>query len=279
MATKKLMNCISDGDYILQASVQSAAIVAEGVLWTAVYTAGMAAKRKAAAEIAEMEAKLNKRRLALAKKLADHAAKGNNAMGTVINMAINEPEYTPLYGPAQAMLIEGANRENEARNLTAFTLHKYGISENQCDVSRVLRGMAIGRTDFVSHSMRAGEARSVALNDRRRSRQNAATGLGRGGGAIPPIPVGTGAISSMSSVVNSIANTFNSGMALWGYMSNRNSPGGNFVTGKNELSPVLPSYVVRTDTSAPEQNNPVEFDFSGVDFNSNGYAVAGPAEG
>lgn len=252
MSSKKLLACIDDGAYISAATVQAFANAAESLLWTAVYAAGMAAKRKAAGEIAAIEAALNKRRLALAKKITDHAKKGDSVGGSLVSAAIAEPNYTPLYGPAQSMIVEGAVREEHARVLSNFTLNRVGITLNQCDLARVARGMAIGRTDMVSHTMRAGEARAVALNDRRRSRANSATGLGRGA-AIPPLSVGGSATASMNGVVDSIARTFNSGMALWGYASNRNSYGGNFVTGQNQAPTVVPSWVGKVNTDTPAE--------------------------
>ena len=252
MGSKKLLTCIDDAAYISSATVQAFANAAESLLWTAVYAAGMAAKRKAAGEIAAIEAALNKRRLALAKKLTDHAKKGDSVGGSLVAAAIAEPNYSPLYGPAQNMIVEGAVREEHARVLSNFMLNRVGISLNQCDLARIARGMAIGRTDMVSHTMRAGEARAVALNDRRRSRANSATGLGRGA-AMPPLSVGGSATASMNGVVDSIARTFNSGMALWGYASNRNSYGGNFVTGQNQAPTVVPGWVSKLNTDTPTE--------------------------
>lgn len=237
MASTK-MNCIDGGAYVAQAAAQAKSIIDEARVWALIQVAMMAAQRSSASGIADIQAELNTRRVRLAEELLAHAKKAWVEKKRFVDDAMSEGYHQPVYGTAVAMVAEGGLREDNAKEMTEKALARLGVTQTPCDESRIGRGMAVARTDLVSHLMRSAEARAVALNDRRWSRQLAAVGMGRG---VLQNALSMGALADNGQTVrDSLVRTFNSGMALWGYSANRWSHGANYITGEKGAPMVVP---------------------------------------
>lgn len=237
MASTKIP-CIEDGAYAAMAASQASAITTEAVTWGAIQVALLVAQLDSSSFIADNQAALSNRRLKMAQEALDHAKNSWTYEQAFVSETMAEAKYSPEYGSVQIILNEVDRVEDLAVDAVDQRLNKFGITLGTCDDSRVKRGMATARTDLVSHSMRAAEARSIALNDRRYSRQLTAVGLGRG---KLQNALSLGRLGSTGNAVrDSLINTINSGMQLWGYSANRWRHGGNYATGVNGAPQVVP---------------------------------------
>lgn len=245
-----LIPCIEDGSYIASATAQATSIIAEATVWAAIQVAMMAAQRASTGAIADMEAEIAGRRVALAEDLLAHAKQTWAHEAAFVGATMSVGRFNPHYGQAQVMLNEAQRTEALAIRATRDNLARMGITADSCDELRVRRGTATSRTDLVSHSMRSAEARALMLNDRRFSRQYAVVSMGRGQ-LQAALTIG-GLTGGAQASRGALWQTLNSGMALWGYSANRWRHGGNFVTGENGAPRVVPaghSMVSTTDVN------------------------------
>lgn len=251
MASKKI-KCISDAEYIAQAEAQASSIVQEAAVWGAIQLAMMAAQRSSSGAIADMQAELASRRVAMAEEALAHAKLTWAKEQAFVVEMMGVPVFTPQYTSASAVLNETDRVEGLATDAIDARLSRFGITVGVCDDARTSRGMATARTDLVSHSMRAAEARAIALNDRRYSRQLAAVAMGRNvlqnARSMGTLGDGAGAIR------DSLIRTINSGMSLWGYSANRWRHGGNYNTGQNGAPIVVPQGRSLVQTDDPNGN-------------------------
>jgi hypothetical protein len=248
MASKKI-KCIDGAAYKAQATAQADSIVQEAAVWAAIQVAMMLAQRSSSGAIADMQAELASRRVVMAEEALAHAKLTWAKEKAFVDEMMAVPVFTPQYLQAQQMLNEADRVEGLALTGIDAALARLGITTTACDESRPSRGMATARTDLVSHTMRAAEARAIALNDRRYSRQLAAVGLGKGtlqnAKAMGALADGAGAVR------DSLIRTINSGMSLWGYSANRWRHGGNYITGENGAPTVVPTGQTRIETTGP----------------------------
>lgn len=248
MASKKI-KCIDGAAYKAQATAQADSIIQEAAVWGAIQVAMMLAQRSSSGAIADMQAELAERRVVMAEEALAHAKLTWEKEKAFVDEMMAVPVFTPQYLQAQQMLNETDRVEGLALAAIDSHLARLGITTTACDESRPSRGMATARTDLVSHTMRAAEARAIALNDRRYSRQLAAVGLGKGtlqnAKAMGQLADGAGAVR------DSLIRTINSGMSLWGYSANRWRHGGNYITGEQGAPTVVPTGQTRIETTGP----------------------------
>lgn len=248
MASIKL-ECIDDAAYLAQATEQAEAITDEAAMVAAVQIALMAARRTANSGIADLQEAVANRRMVVAEELLAHAQNAWVKEKALVQETMAVPVFTAQYSDAQIMLTETDRVEDIAIDSTTERLSRLGITANECDEKRVRRGVATARTDLVSHSMRASEARALMLNERRYSRQLSVAALGRG---VLQAAIGMGRLAdARDGVSNSLMRTINSGMSLWGYSANRWRHGGNFATGENGPPRVIPEGHALVETTNP----------------------------
>lgn len=248
MATT-LIKCIDDAAYIDQATKQASAITSEAYTWAAIQLALMLAQRTVAREISDMQEAIANRRMVLGEEVLEHAKKTWAKEKEFVDEVMAVPKVQADYSYAQIMVTEVDRVEDLAINGIDTKLGRMGVSVGACDDLRTRRLMANVRTDLVSHSMRAAEGRSVALNDRRYSQQVTAVALGRN---VLQQSISMGALAGGKQLIgDSLIRTLNSGMSLWGYSANRWRHGGNFVTGENGAPTIVrPGYAMVRSTNA-----------------------------
>jgi len=246
MASVKL-DCIGDAAYIGQATAQATAIVVEASLQAALQVAMLAATRYTKSAIADMEEELASRRVRLAEVALAHAKLTWAKEKAFVSETMAEGSHSANYGSTAIVLNAVDREEGLAVEGLDTRLSRMGIPLGPCDESRTSRGIATARTDLVSHTMRAAEARAIALNDRRYSRQLAAVGMGRG---TLQDALNMGQLSAGATAVrDSLLNTINSGMSLWGYSANRWQHGRNYISGENGTPRVIPNGYTMVNTT------------------------------
>ena len=256
MATYKTINCVDDAAYIGAATSQATAITDEALKWTLVNAALMLWKRYAAGQISDIRQSLADRRMKLAETALAHAQETWVAEKALVDEMMDTAEYTAQYNtvPAVAANVEAAWEKTDAS--IDEEAARVGLQVTQCDDNRTARAMAIGKTDLMAHTMRVAEARERQLNDRRYSRQYAALALGRGTltNALSMGQLGAG----REIVRNSLINTINSGMSIWGYTQNRWQSSGGYRS-FNQQVPVVVRDGVKTLTMAyPSQPQQID---------------------
>jgi hypothetical protein len=236
--------CIDDIAYIAQASSQAAAIVSEATNQILVQAALMLMRRTMQEKISDMQEALAKRRVKLAQDLLAHAQETWVKEQEFVAETMAEAAHAPEYTEALVMQAELDAHADAARTAAIADRACMGVPLTPCDDSRLARGMAVARTDIVGHALRSAEARSIQLNDRRFSRQLTVLGLGRGKLATA-LSFGQIGGASAEVVHRSLMRSINSGVSLWGYLSNRWQHGGNYATGPNGAPRVVNSVVPR----------------------------------
>jgi len=237
-STYVIRKCIDDIAYIAAADAQALALKEEAAVWLAIQLALMAAQRYVSDKISGMQEELAKRRMAMGEEALAHAKKTWAKEKAFVDEVMAVPKFEPNYVHAQATLIEVDRVEGLALLATDDKLARLGLQVSACEDSRTRRLIANVRTDLTSHAMRAAEGRAVALNDQRFSRQLSAAALGRG---VLMDARSMGALGAGHEIVSdSLINTINSGLYLWGYSANRWQHGGNFATGVNGPPIVVP---------------------------------------
>lgn len=256
MASVK-MTCIDDAAYIEQAEAQAESIIAEAVVWAAIQTAIMLAQRSARTGLADIQSKLGERRVKLAEEMLAHAKETWPEVQRYVSDAMSEAYHEPVYSETQPMLTEVDRIEDATKLRIESVLGRLGITATVCDDARVGRGFATVRTDLTSHTMRSSEARAIALNDRRYSRQLAAVGLGRRvlNAAMSMSQLTGGA----NTVRTSLLRTINSATSLWGYSANRWSHGSNHATGPRGAANVIPQGWTAYQTGGAPGGDPVVY--------------------
>jgi hypothetical protein len=214
--------------YLDEAAKQALAITEEAVQWTVIQIALMAAQRAVRGSITDMQEKLADRRMVMAEKALAHAQATWPKEAAFLADVFAEGEHTADYTTVPAVGPEVDRTEGLGQDYLDNLLTRQGLAFSACDQYRGERATAQARTDLVGHAMRSAEARSIALNDRRYSRQLAALGLSRGrlanGLTFNNLTAGADAVRS------SLYRTVNSGMELWGYTTNRWTNSASFVT-------------------------------------------------
>jgi hypothetical protein len=243
--------------YLVAAKTQADAIVYEAVQWTAIQIALMAAQRAVRGAISDMQEKLANRRMVLAEKALAHAQATWPKEAAFIAEAFAEAKHTPDYSTVPAVGPEVDRTEGLGQDYLDTLLTRQGLEFSACDQSRGERATAQARTDLVGHAMRSAEAKSIAFNDRRYSRQLAALGMGRGrlagGLTFGSLTAGGDAVRS------SLFRTVNSGMELWGYTSNRWTNTASYVTpSRNAPAPVEYGRPVWNGWQEPAAPTPIE---------------------
>lgn len=230
--------CIGDGPYIAAAGAQSALAVLE--TWTQIRIQKKLLEWQSdqRTQIADLRQMLADRRMLMAEQVLGHAQIGWNAERSFVNATMGEGRHSPQYAVADASsaAVEEAHQGADAG--IDYTLAKYGMAQSECDDQRVSRGMALARTDLISHQFRAAESRAIALNDRRFSRQLTALGMGHD---ILDQAMTIGQLGAGREIVRqALVGTVNSAMQMWGYASKRWGPSGGWGGGTVSPPQVVP---------------------------------------
>lgn len=237
--TSRVLKCIDNQAYVDMATEQAKAIRNEALAWVALQVAIFAAQQLLGNFISGRQRNLAERRYQMGREAMDHAKMTWPYERSFVSDTMAEPIPVTEYSQAQIMLNETQRVQDVALEASDRYLSRLGLSSTACNDSRMNRGMAVIRTDLVAHAMRTAEALTIALSDRRYSRQVAAVALGKG---KLQAALGLGAMAdSGSSIGTSLMKTINSGMTLWGYMANRWTHGGNYVTGTQGAPHVIPA--------------------------------------
>jgi hypothetical protein len=237
MSTTKI-NCIDNIAYQDAATKQANAIKAEAVARTAVQVGLLLWQRYRDGLIADLRQELSNRRMQMAEAVLDHAKKAWEKEASFVQEVMDQPAFAVDYSRMAAV---GQTVEKEWKftdNALIAAAEKVGLPITQSADARTGRGMATAKVDLIAHTMRTAEARAIALNDRRYSRQHAVLALGRG---LLREAAQMGQLSANGTVVRAaLIDTINSGMKLWGYESRRWAPGGNWATGGQGAPSVVP---------------------------------------
>lgn len=217
------MSCVTDAGYI-DAATKAAEVIWQNGLTDIAITAALAlAQREARTAIADMQAEIADRQLALAEAAHAHAASFWGEETDFVNDAFGQglaaPERVPLaIGWGQFAYDANAN----ARAAWLKASRALCMPPTRCDDARWSFQTSKNVVDTTNHALRQSENRADALNDRRYARQYSALGLGQGKlqSAKTYAAVAGAAAGSAGGM---LASTINSGLELLGYARTRNN--------------------------------------------------------
>ena len=230
--------CVGDAGYMGAAVTQALATIDSAGRQAAVTEAMMRWQRSSNGAISDIRQKLADRRMVIAEEILTQAKITWEKEKLFVDETMDAPLNTAFYGevPVMAAQTEKAWAETDAEmdRLSA----KIGIPLTGCDDNRVAWGMALAKSDIMAHTMRVAESRTVALNDRRFSRQYAVLGLGKG---VLRNAASMGQLSAgREAARNTVVGTINSGLSLMGYQDTRIRSNAGWTIGPNENSRVVP---------------------------------------
>lgn len=230
--------CVEDSAYIAAAQRQADAITTEATVQAAIQAGLLLWQRYAQGAIADLRQELADRRMKMAEEVLAHAQAGWAAEAALVGEVMSTSEV----GPAYSIMVAADNSVEEAwagaDGGFDAELARHGLAATTCEDARIGRGMALVQTDLLAHMMRSAEGRSIALNDRRFSRQLTVLGMGRG---ILQAAETMGRLGAGREVVrNAIIGTINSALSLWGYQDTRWRSGGGWAANGSEAPRVVP---------------------------------------
>jgi hypothetical protein len=242
---------VSDVGYVAGSTSQSASVVVSATQWALVYVALMEWQRRTTGDIADMRRTLADRRMVMAEEALAHAkltwekeiAFVNETMDTSAPVTI----YNTVVAAGNAFETSWETTDLELDRVAA----KFAMPLGLCEDARVSRAMAIGKTDLMANAMRVAEARSLALGDRRYSRQYAVLAMGRGK-MREATAMGTLAAAG-STVRNAVLGSINAGMSLWGFQDHRWYQGTGWTPKSAQVTNMWMGNN-RVDTAPPVQN-------------------------
>ena len=171
-------------------------------------------------KIADIRYDLANRRMVMAEAAFAHAQiawpKEKAMVDETMALVKATPQYNLALVSASAVESSWLRTDAEFDRMTS----KLGIPVTQEDDLRTSRGMAIAITDLMANTMRNQEARAIALNDRRFSRQLSVLAVGHNKLA-PAVKIGRLAGLSADAVRNAFTSAVDIGMNVWGYEDNR----------------------------------------------------------
>lgn len=236
--TSKVIKCIENDAYQDAAEKQAEAITREAWLWTAVQIAMMVARRAIEKHTTDLRFQLADRRMKMAEEAVAHAMKTWPYEKALVDETMDEPKYMPLYD-AGVILAKTATKRAAAEMYDAFgeAVQRIAGSSGLCLLNRSLSGVRLIETDLTAHNMRSAEARALALNDRRFSRQYSVLGLGRG---KLQTAMTFGDLSAYKvKMGQQLVDMIGSGMKLWGYQEGRFRSPGSWHTSWSDVPRVL----------------------------------------
>lgn len=264
--------CIENSAYINAAKNQAAAIEQEAMLWTGVQVAMLAARMYINKGTTDLRYQLANRRMKMAEEAVAHVMQTWPYEKDLVNDTMDEAKHSPLYVSEIALVTTASKNAVKSTNkLLTDSAIKLGGSVNRCMLNRSYAAYALIKTDTTGFAMRSAEARALALNDRRVSRQLAVLALGRGRlqNALSMGQLG----AYQTAMGDTLIETINSGVKLWGYQEQRWKSSGNWASKWSDIPRVVPagqtSYsvpvrdggpaiVVNNFTSALGQTDPME---------------------
>lgn len=213
-------DCVDDTAYVSQATAQKNAIQTEAIVQAAIQAGLLVWQSYSQGVIADLRQELADRRMKMAEDILAHAEIGWVQEAALVGAVMGTSEVGPAYSIASAAdsTIEeawgGADASYDA------IIARMGLPPTTtCEDQRIGRGMAAVKTDLYSHMMRTAEARAIAINDRRFSRQLTVLGMNRG---FLDAARSMGALGAGREVVRgAIMGTINSALSLWGYQDTR----------------------------------------------------------
>ena len=246
--------CINDAEYKAAAQKQADAIQNEALVWTAIQVAMLAARMFINKGTTDLRYQLANRRMKMAEEAVKHAMETWPYEKDLVNDTFNEAKHSPLYGSEIAMVDSSSRKATKSTNkLLTDSAIKLGGSVTHCMLHRSYAAFATIKTDTVAYIMRAAEARALALNDRRASRQLSVLALGRGRVQSALAMGQLGAYQTQ--IGDTLIGSINSAMQLWGYQDTRWKSSGNWATQLSDIPHVVPvgqtSYTVPSRDPAP----------------------------
>ena len=252
--TAKKIKCIDDAAYIAKARDQAAAIQSEATVWTAIQVAMLAARMFINKGTTDLRYQLANRRMKMAEEAVKHAMETWPYERALVNDTFNEAKHAPQYGSEVAIATSASRKASKSTNkLLTDAAIKLGGSVTNCMLNRSYAAFATIKTDTVGYAMRSAEARALALNDRRASRQLSVLALGRGRIQAALAMGQLGAYQTQ--IGDTLIQSINSGMQLWGYTDTRWKSSGNWATQLGDIPVVVPAgqttYTVPNRDPAP----------------------------
>lgn len=210
---------IDNSAYIAAATAQADSITSEATVWAAIQVALLVWQRWTKGKLTDIQRDQANRRMVIAEEVLAHAQLTWPKEQALVSETMAEGVAQPAYSRAGITVASVDAESNAAYAYYEADTTNKGLPFTACDDNRMARGLAQVRSDMASHTMRSEEARAVVLGDRRFSRQLSVLGLGRG---KLRDALTAGQLSGAGATVrNSIIDSINSGMALWGYTNNR----------------------------------------------------------
>jgi len=215
--------CVTDEGYIDAATKAAEVIWQNGITDIAITAALALAQKNARTTVADMQAEIADRQMALAEAAHAQAAAFWGEETDFVNDAFGQglaaPERVPLaIGWGQYAYDANAN----ARAAWVKASRAMCMPPTRCDDARWSFQVAKNVVDTTNHALRQAESRADALNDRRYARQYAALGLGQGKLHSAKTYAAVAGLAA-GSAGGMLVGTINSGLELMGYSRTRNN--------------------------------------------------------
>lgn len=196
-------------------------MVWEVIASTVISLFGASQKSRAESRIADMQEEIANRRAVLAEQVITHAKLFWDREKDFVLETMAEAVAMPAYVEIDITLAATSRRVQSALESTeGLFACLYARSLSIAEDTYIRRAMGQIQTDQISHTMRSAEARAIALNDIRHSRQTAVLALGRGR-LQDATRFGDLSVVTRGVVRDAMVRTINSGFELWGYAANR----------------------------------------------------------
>lgn len=173
--------CISGKAYLEAADKQVDAIKRQAVAEAALNIALALWQRNSSKSVANMQQKIAKRNIKLAREAFDHATKFWPCQESLVKQAFGESK-APTQSDALAAQYKGFGTKamGEGREDWFNDAERHCFNVGPCDIARWDRIASATDADLISFGDRQAEARSQTLNDRRYERMVTALALGKG---------------------------------------------------------------------------------------------------